>query len=407
MLMGSIGHSSGLVIPNAAQVAAVLSQGGQVAPDVFVQAAQDPQRFFGHTYNRKMVAVADMEPDDYAALFAQSVVLRPDQIPFVGASYMHAGLKAALARRLMTAQGLDPNRVLQGWGGMPDDYVAIESTNISRFYTEEGVGIFSNEELSKILEGPRSSDALVNGLIHLLEQESDVDVVSLTKTTDLARVVACRPDLISKIGHHHMVGGFKNRSAGWSKNPGYWHTVNWDDCELRTTFNGNIDVDAMMALTQTDIPTTLWSVGAIYEQLKGGVGPHSAPGIVAAIKKAAESNQAVRDWLYKTGAWNRHFRSTMRWDLGTEESLAHDFIPADPLGVIGATHPEIILGTRSIRLEVDKNDLNNNGYRVYLTDDEASKLRIVTKIDGQRFLEILEQIFWTMPGLVSARLLAQ
>lgn len=351
------------------------------------------------SYNRLMVSVVDMEPDDYAALLAAITLVRPSQIPFVGAAYMHAGLKAELARRVVRAQRMPQIPVLQGRGGNPSDYINITSTRMSLQYTGEGHGVFSEAELAAHLAAARSSDALIEGFVHLLSarrDQKDVDVVSLTHCDDLAEALRRDPSLAASIAHHHMVGGVKNLGANKNQS---WDTQEWQDGEYRTSFNWNIGPHAINALQQYNIPTTLWSVGRIYEQFPGGgVGVDSAPGIIESIKRAAMRNQAVRDWLTKTASWNTHWRGVMQVPLGSTDSLNHDFIPADPLGVIGAMFPEIILRQRPIELNIDTNDLTDRGYRVHIRDNGNSKLNLVTEIDKKRFLEILHAVIEAIPA---------
>lgn len=337
---------------------------------------------------RPVVISTDMEPDDYAAMLVATTLFSAQQMPLVGTSFMHTPIKKKLARRLLDTQRLNNIPVLKGVGGTKESYVKIPSTSVALAYEQEGVGILEQGVLGQLLTQPHSYDHFVNGLLTFLSAtKTPIDLVYLTHMSDADQAFQVAPELTDRIAMQHAVGGWKKVGE-----------------EFRTSFNWNLDPHAVNRVMALNLPTILWSVGEIYSQFPGGVSRQTAPGVISAIETAAKDHQAVRDFIRTTENWNRFWRQTMGVPLGSTDSLRHDFIPADPLGVLSVAYSaDLIQETEPVKIFIDTNDLSPRGYRVEVTQDSTSNIQWVTKINTKRFFEILEEVFLSLPRVVASR----
>lgn len=331
--------------------------------------------------SRNLIVITDMEPGDRIALELISARLS-HRVLMIGTTVKNSYRKAALVRNQLAETNLANVPVYVGAGGQENDYTDIASSKAAREYHHEGQGILRDGELEyfKQIEHLKGSQELGKAIRSTLQQSlktnSLVEIMLLAPPTDLIAVLDSEPALRRAIGHIHVMGGWVD-----AKNP-----VS-DIIEKRTTYNINMDERASAALMQmTDIPMTLYSSHIIKPNFAGGsVNRSNFPEIIDLIEGAQASSLQV---FRKAGlSWDTHLIEKippLKNVIG--ENAGRQFTPADPLVVVGLLNSKLVTSSEPVNISIDLKDLDaSRGYRVDVSANPDSKIRLVTGIDTRVF----------------------
>ena len=320
-----------------------------------------------------------MEPDDRIALILLAS-LDPDSISLVGATGLHAGRKAALARQLMDQLGLPDVPVVQGSGGLPESYPDIASNLAALSYQGEGEGLLSETQLKSLSRDvPRSSDDLQNQIRHLLQSESNVEIILLAPATDLVLALESDPALMAKVKRIHVMGGW-TETVDVQNTPERW-----------TSFNWNMDPQAAARLVQMrDIPMTLYSSHMLQRDFAGGsINRDNFPEIIEFLEEEARQSQWAKSFFVASRSWDENVMKQIPYLVPIiGDRAGQQFTPADPIVILGLRSAELATEVRSVDITIDLEDMDRgNGYKVLVQENPASNITSIETIDRSVFLE--------------------
>lgn len=337
-----------------------------------------------HPAKNKFIVITDLEPDDRIALHVLAARIPKDEILFVGATIKNSALKRELIQRLLNQLGLSDVTVYQGSGGAAASYRDIASSRAAREYTKEGENILPAEELSRLRQAPYASTALQEQIEAALKKNTDVQFIMLAPPTDLVAVLDKNPSLKKHIKHIYIMGG-------WTESQEHGKTV------LRTTYNWNMDPEASAKLMEmSDIPMTLYSSHSIKQFFSGGsLNVKNCPEVIEQMKNLKSKAPSLRDQATAALCWDEHVMEKIPALKNVIEPYkGEQFTPADPLIVIEIANPRLATETEAIDVNIDLNDLDQaRGFRVYVTPNARSKIRLVKAIDTDLFKKELKITF--------------
>ncbi len=333
-----------------------------------------------------------MEPDDRVALNLFAGAHPPEEVLLVGTTVKHSGRKKVLAQRLLEQVGYKGVPVIQGQGGHPEVYLEIASSKAARTYAQEGENILSPRELQEIEKRPYSSGDLESAVIRALEKNQDVEIVMLAPPTDLVAVIEKRPDLIRKIKHIHIMGG-------WIEVPGATALP-----VRRTTYNWNMDPGAAAKLLQhEEIPMTLYSSHVFKTSFSGGsINDKNYPKIIDGFRELQTELPSIGELKTATLSWDRHIMENIPVLKPVIEPFAgSQFTPTDPSVVLGIENPKIIEKSSRVSIRMDLGDLDPaRGYSVNVVASETSNIHLVDKVDTVEFESTFLKLLKRLPEQV-------
>jgi hypothetical protein len=330
-----------------------------------------------HAQNRNLLVIVDMEPDDRMALMLLAAEF-PAGIAFIGTSGMHAGRKAALARKFIGQLGLAEVPVIQGSGGESSSYPGIASSEAAREYHSEGRGLLPQADLAVInRDTPRSSEELSRKIREFLQEHDDIEIVLLAPATDLVQALEDEPTLEARIKHIHLMGG-------WSH-----ITQPSGGIVRRTTFNWNMDPDAGARLmSMNTIPMTLYSSHMIKHSFSGGsINKDDYPAVIGELESQRGQVPAFDSFLIATASWDHHLMEkipSMQAIIG--DHAGRQFTPADPVVVVGMIRSGFVTEARAVDITIDLDDLDPaRGFKVLVENDPASRISLVEAVNPEIF----------------------
>ncbi len=331
---------------------------------------------------RKFIIITDLEPDDRIALLILAARISQDKILFIGTTVMHAAKKKALTRRLLDQVGFNKIQVWQGTGGIPTSYHDIASSKAAREYMHEGAGILSPIDLEKIDALPRSSNELQEQIEKALRENDNIEFIVLAPPTDLVETLEESPDLKKNIKHIFIMGG-------WTET---YNNLN-EEMVSRTTYNWNMDpIASAKLMNMQDISMTLYSSHTIKNNFGGGsINSANFPQIIELINTL--NKQKVPSFIDQETAglsWDDHIIDKIP-ALGDiiGPYKGNQFTPSDPAVIIGILNNNFIKRLVPVSINIDTQDKDAKGFRVYVACDNFSKINLVESIDIKIFEEEL------------------
>lgn len=326
------------------------------------------------SYNKnKFIIITDLEPDDRIALHLMKghLATSRDELLFVGTTVKNAARKKALTRKLLDQLGLNTIPVYQGSGGTAESYYDIASSRAAREYSQEGENILPEAELNRLHSADYSSQELQEHIETALENNHDVQFIMLAPPSDLVAVLEKNPALKRNIKHIHIMGG-------WSEAQEQGQNV------LRTTYNWNMDPRASAQLmSMNDIPMTLYSSHSIKEFFNGGsCNIDNCKSVIQRMSTMKSYLPSLEDQEIAALSWDEHIMAKLPLlkDL-IAPYKGKQFTPADPLVIGGIINHNLIRETEAVDIRIDLNDLDKaKGFRVYVTPNSCSKIKLVTEI---------------------------
>jgi inosine-uridine nucleoside N-ribohydrolase len=331
-----------------------------------------------------LVVITDMEPDDRIALHL-AAALFPDRLALVGTTVMHSFRKMLLAERLLQQLGLGHIPVVQGSGGNAASYPEVRSSSAARAYDHEGVGILDEQTLLAANIQPRTSPDLQAELRRVLSENLQVEFLILAPPTDLVLVLTDSPELIERVAHIHLMGGWVDNGSA-------------TEPELRSTYNWNMDpASAAQLLRMRGLAITIYSSHTIKHQFAGGsVQQANYPNIVALLNDNADALPSVAETIISGASWDNHVMDqipALESVIG-RENAGQQFSPADPIVVVGAYRPELALEKTSVSISLVESDLDPaRGFRILLEPAPDSRIELIEKIDEAIFERVFVDAF--------------
>lgn len=325
-----------------------------------------------------VVVITDWEPDDVIALHLLAGGVEARRIVLVGTTVLHAGRKALLARRLFDQLGLERVPVVAGSGGSPASYPDFPSTRAARTWDAEAAGRVPPDLSSPAAAAPRSSSALADRLVQVLQERDGVEIVLLAPPTDLVAALRRLPARRRAVHRIHVMGGWSDGPANGQGERPRWTTYNWTMAPA----------DSRELMRLTDVPVTLYSSHVLKEAFEGGsVNARRAPAIFAALDRAADRLASVAEWAKASRRWDEHVMVTIPALAGVIGPHAgRQFTPADPAVVLGLLAPEIVTASHGVRVDIDPAATHEGrGFRVAVTPDPRSHVRAVDSLDPVLF----------------------
>jgi len=324
----------------------------------------------------KFIVITDLEPDDRIALHVLAARIPKDQILFVGTTVKNAARKKELTRKLLDQLQLQDVPLYQGSGGSAASYHDIASSRAARQYSQEGENLLSVEKLNELEHADYSSTELQNHLKNALEENHDVQIILLAPPTDLVAVLAETPSLKKNIKHIYIMGG-------WVELQEHEQTV------LRTTYNWNMDpVASAQLMKMNDMPMTLYSSHTIKESFSGGsCNIDNATAVINCMNELQSQMPSLKDQTIAALSWDEHIMAQIpALKEVIEPYKGKQFTPADPLVIIGIINNDLIASEQAVDVKIDLTDLDaSKGFRVYVTPNWASKIRLVQEINVDVF----------------------
>ena len=340
--------------------------------------------------SRNLLVIVDMEPDDRIALILLAAEFS-DEIIFVGTTGMHAGRKAALARKFLDQMGLGTVPVIQGSGGEAESYPEIASSRAAREYQFEGRGLLPETELVAINQDmPKSSMKLSHEIQVLLRVNGNIEIVLLAPATDLVLALEQEPSLQEHIRHIHLMGG-------WSES-----RQSSRDIVRRTTYNWNMDPEAAAKLMSFNtIPMTLYSSHMIKSSFSGGsINKQGYPKIISEIESQRGQVPVFNSFLLAAKSWDHHLIEkipSLSTTMGNH--AGRQFTPADPVVVVGIARADLITKSRPVDITIDLKNLDRSrGFNVIVEDNDSSHMSLVEEVDTELFRH---QVFYDLQKLAA------
>lgn len=331
-----------------------------------------------------LVVITDMEPDDRIALHLVAALFS-ERLTLVGTTVMHSYRKKLLAERLLLQLGLGQVPVAQGSGGYAGSYPNIDSSAAARAYDHEGIGILDEQTLIDANAHARSSSDFQTELQKVLSENQQVEFFILAPPTDLVTVLDEFPDLVERVSHIHLMGGWVDAGIA-------------PDNELRTTYNWNMDpTSAAKLLSLRNVSITLYSSHTIKKQFAGGsVQRTNYPNIVALLEDNADSLPSVADTIVSGASWDNHVmdRIPALENVIGRDNAGRQFSPADPIVVIGAYDSNMATRTTAVKIILDDTDMDSGrGYRIRVEPAPDSTIDLVEELDKDVFREVFVEAF--------------
>lgn len=314
----------------------------------------------------RYIIITDMEPDDHMALIMTAALIPASEIYFIGATVLHSGQKKVLTENLLRELKYNV-AVIQGSGGKPNDYEDILSSRAAREYCHE-----IKTDLNY------TSDDLKNAIYSVLTKNINVEFVLLAPPTDLIKVLDENPALKSSIRHIHVMGGYMIKD------------------DNRTTYNWNMDPIASAKLVaMSDINMTIYSSHVIKAAFQGGsINCANYPELIKHIDGLVNKIPALKSHRTACLNWNRHIIQKIPMLANVIGPYCdHQFTPADLIVIANIVYPEINTKQKSVSLKIDLNEKDPNcGYKITVTDNLDSKIKIVEQIDIVKFINVVNQV---------------
>jgi inosine-uridine nucleoside N-ribohydrolase len=261
-------------------------------------------------------------------------------------------------------------------------------------------------QLARLNRADHSSLKLQQALYDSLSKNTDVEILLLSPPVDLVAVLKEHSELRSHIKQIYVMGGWGESIPAGGGEP-----------VLRTTYNWNMDPIGSHASAELvkmkDVPMTVFSYHAIKKAFPSrSVNPGNYPGIFDAFEKSLSRMMSWRETAKVSHSWDGHILDSLPKELPASHPLkqaltqyrGRQFAPADALAVLGMFRPDMILESRPVSIHIDESDTDpKTGIRVRVTDDPASRIRVVERLDPEVFAEAMTSSFLRGPDLTDAR----